>query len=91
MTEGNKIKVYDLPDTVRGIFKIKTFFSSTLKLPTEIEELERIRIMDTLPKYNFNIRKTAQALGLTERQLNYRIKKYRIMIKKDIGLNDSDN
>ncbi|MCS7216078.1 MAG: sigma 54-interacting transcriptional regulator, partial [Thermodesulfovibrio sp.] len=69
MTESNKIKVYDLPDTVRGIFKIKTFFSSTLKLPTEIEELERIRIMDTLPKYNFNIRKTAQALGLTERQL----------------------
>ncbi|MDW7998208.1 MAG: sigma 54-interacting transcriptional regulator [Thermodesulfovibrio sp.] len=91
MTESNKIKVYDLPDTVRGIFKLKTFSSNNLKLPTEVEELERIRIMDTLPKYKFNIRKTAQALGLTERQLNYRIKKYGIMIKKDIGLNDSHN
>lgn len=91
MTESNKIKVYDLPDTVRGVFKLKSTLSSELKLPTEVEELERIRIMDTLPKYNFNIRKTSRALGLTERQLNYRIKKYGIMIKKGVNLNDSDN
>lgn len=91
MTESNKIKVYDLPDTVRGIIKVKTEFSGEIKLPTEVEELERIRIMDTLPKYNYSIRKTAKALGLTERQLNYRIKKYGILIKKDIGLNDSNN
>lgn len=91
MTDSNKIKVYDLPDTVRGIFKLKASFSGELKLSTEVEELERIRIMDTLPKYNFNIRKTAQALGITERQLNYRIKKYGIVIKKGVNFHDSDN
>lgn len=82
MTESNKIKLYDLPDTVRGNLKIKSTFSGESKLPAEIEELERIRIMDTLPKFNFNIRRTAQALGLTERQLNYRIKKIRDKNKK---------
>ncbi len=91
MCDSNKIKVYDLPDTVRGVFKVRAEYSGELKLPTEVEELERIRIMDTLPKYNFNIRKTARALGLTERQLNYRIKKYGIIIRKGAALNDSDN
>lgn len=91
MTESNKIKLYDLPDTVRGVLKIKSSFSGQRKLPKEVEELERIRIIDTLPKFNYNIRKTAHALGLTERQLNYRIKKYGILIKKGVNLNDSDN
>lgn len=88
MTESNKIKVYDLPDTIRGVFKLKPSFSGEIKLLKEVEELERIRIMDTLPKYNFNIKKTAQALGITERQLNYRIKKYGIIIKKGVNLQD---
>jgi len=91
MTESSKIKVYDLPDTVRGVFKLKPYCLGDLKLPTEVEELERIRIMDALPKYNYNIRKTAQSLGLTERQLNYRIKKYGIIIKKGVNLHDSHN
>ncbi len=91
MTEGNKIKVHDLPDTVRGVLRVKRGYEGELKLPTEVEELERIRIMNTLPRYNFNIRKTANALGLTERQLNYRIRKYGIIIKKDVNLHDSNN
>ncbi|WP_297209647.1 MULTISPECIES: sigma-54 interaction domain-containing protein [Thermodesulfovibrio] len=91
MTDNNKIRVYDLPDTVRGVYKFKSYLSGELKLPTEVEELERIRIMDTLPKFKYNIRKTARALGLTERQLNYRIKKYGIVIKKGVNLYDSDN
>lgn len=91
MTESKRIKIYDLPDTVRGLFKLKASFSGELKLPTEVEELERIRIMDALPKYNFNVRKTSRALGLTERQLNYRIKKYGIIIKKGVNLHDSDH
>jgi Nif-specific regulatory protein len=85
MSEGRVIKPYDLPDTVRGVIKINKSLSGELKLPTEVSELERIRIVDTLPKFNFNIRKTAQALGLTERQLNYRIKKYGISIKKEFS------
>ncbi len=85
MTESNKIKLYDLPDTVRGIYKLKHSLSGDINLPTEVEELERTRIMDALPKYNFNLRKTSQALGLTERQLNYKIKKYGITIKKGVN------
>ena len=84
MSEGKIIKPYDLPDTVKGVIKMNPKLSGELKLPTEVETIERIRIVDTLPKFNFNIRKTAQALGLTERQLNYRIKKYGISIKKRI-------
>ncbi len=85
MTENKKIGIKDLPDTVKGTLKIKAFLSDELQLPTEIEELERIRIIETLPKHNFNIRRTALALGLTARQLSYRIKKYGINIEK--GLN----
>jgi len=84
MSESNVIKPHDLPDTVKGGFKIKTNLSRELKLRAEIEDLEKMRIVDALAKFNFNIRKTAQALGLTERQLNYRIKKYGISIKKGI-------
>lgn len=84
MSESNVIRVHDLPDTVKGVYKIDPKLSTELKLKTEIEEIERRRIVDALPKFNFNIRKTAKALGLTERQLNYRIKKYGISIKKEI-------
>ncbi|HOA83037.1 MAG TPA: sigma 54-interacting transcriptional regulator [Thermodesulfovibrio thiophilus] len=85
MSESNIIKVNDLPDTVRCGYKIhKITPASKINLPAEVEAIEKTNIIDTLPKFNFNLRKTAQELGLTERQLNYKIKKYGISIKKGV-------
>ncbi len=50
-------------------------------LVKEISELEKERIIEALKACNFNQTKAARLLGLTRRQLGYRIKKYGI--KKD--------
>lgn len=51
--------------------------SSTSKgLLNEIEALEKQKILKALRECNFNQSKAAKILGLTRRQLNYRLKKY---------------
>ncbi len=45
-------------------------------LLSELEELERERIIAVLKACNFNQSKAAKELGITRRQLNYRIQKY---------------
>ena len=43
---------------------------------------ERTLIMETLEKVGYVKAKAARLLGMTVRQLNYRVKKYNIPIKK---------
>jgi Nif-specific regulatory protein len=50
-------------------------------LPLEVEMLERARIIRSLKEHGLIQHKAASALGMTQRQLGYRIKKYNI----DIG------
>ncbi|MFN3407148.1 MAG: helix-turn-helix domain-containing protein, partial [Caldimicrobium sp.] len=45
-------------------------------LPAEIEAIEKEKILSALKECNFNQSKAAKKLGLTRRQLNYRLKKY---------------
>ncbi|MFN3505763.1 MAG: sigma 54-interacting transcriptional regulator [Caldimicrobium sp.] len=45
-------------------------------LPAEIEAIEKEKILTALKECNFNQSKAAKVLGLTRRQLNYRLKKY---------------
>lgn len=84
MSENNIIRDEDLPiyinfydenenDNNNG--HIKT------GLMSEIEDLEKKRIIDALEKNGFVLKRTAKFLGITERQLGYRLKKFGISLK----------
>jgi len=77
LTEGEWIN----PEDLRKILKIKEIFPevkthSSGGLLEELEKLERERILKVLKECNFNQTKAAKILGLTRRQLSYRLQKY---------------
>jgi Nif-specific regulatory protein len=47
-------------------------------LSSQVEELERRKILHALKKNNFVQQRASRALGITPRQLGYRLKKYGI-------------
>jgi len=47
-------------------------------LIVEKERLEKERIIEALKKCNFNQSKAARLLGITQRQIGYKIQKYGI-------------
>ncbi|HPU31044.1 MAG TPA: helix-turn-helix domain-containing protein, partial [Syntrophorhabdaceae bacterium] len=47
-------------------------------LIVETERLEKERIIDALKRCNFNQSKAAKLLGITQRQIGYKIQKYAI-------------
>jgi Nif-specific regulatory protein len=53
----------------------------TTKLPHQIEHLEREQIIRALKESNGIQQKASRALGMTPRQLGYRIRKYRLDLK----------
>lgn len=80
MSEGEPIKVEDLPRNVlrRKNSDLRTDCSSTLC--SEVAHMELERITDALRVNGNNQQKTARELGITPRQLGYRIKKYKIKL-----------
>ncbi|MFN4131683.1 MAG: sigma 54-interacting transcriptional regulator [Caldimicrobium sp.] len=58
------------------IYKNSTPSPSSKGLLNEIETLEKQKILKALKDCNFNQSKAAKILGITRRQLNYRLKKY---------------
>ncbi|MCE5187131.1 MAG: sigma 54-interacting transcriptional regulator [Planctomycetaceae bacterium] len=59
----------------------KTQNANTLTLPEKVEYVEREMIIDALKKTQGSQRLAARELGVTERILGYKIKKYRILRK----------
>ncbi|MDY6824325.1 MAG: sigma 54-interacting transcriptional regulator [Thermodesulfobacteriota bacterium] len=53
-----------------------------MSLVKEVEQLEKKRISQALKTHHYIIQNTALALGVTPRQLGYRIQKYGIALKK---------
>jgi transcriptional regulator with GAF, ATPase, and Fis domain len=53
-------------------------------LKSMVEELERKEILRTLEEAGWVKARAARALGLTERMLSYRIKKYGLQITKEV-------
>lgn len=64
------------PDVQKTNFLFDT--EDILPLETYMEEVETYYIRKALQHHGFNITKTAQALGLSRQNLQYRIRKYRI-------------
>jgi two-component system, NtrC family, response regulator AtoC len=83
LSRGNLITVNDLPMSIRG-FKEETSSGADRNetLNDKIEELERTMIYDALTKMNGNQTKAGKLLGITERNLRYKMKKYDIKFMK---------
>lgn len=73
---GDVIRSEHLPPSLQMVKK--TSSASSLSLTGIIENTERELIVDALKKCGGQQRKTAKELGITERMLGYKIKKYNI-------------
>ena len=76
MTGSNKVSASDLPVSL-SIRRVKTVDRSS-SLISDIEEIEKVNIMDALDKTKWVQAKAAKLLGITSRQIGYKIKKYGI-------------
>jgi len=80
LTEGTEITFEDLPFYIKRHKKSKLeFLKGIQSLPAQIEHLEKKAIEEALKACNYNQTKAAKLLGLTKRQINYKIKKYGIL------------
>ena len=52
-----------------------------MSLTTDLKELEKVNIMDALEKTGWVQAKAARLLGITPRQIGYKITKYKIIEK----------
>ncbi len=79
LCRGELITVNDLPNVIKG-FKGEQFIekSSDASLIEQVEALEKKLIFDALSKANGNQSQAGRMLGLTERNLRYKMQKYGI-------------
>jgi len=79
ITEDDAIDVDDLPPTLGGA-KITGMASTSIVLPVSlpelVEEMEKRFILEALKETNWVQARAAKLLGLTERMLGYKVKKY---------------
>ncbi len=79
LSRGNVITVNDLPNVVKGFKAEKEIpADENLTLTQQVEELEKKLIYDALSKANGNQSQAGRMLGLTERNLRYKMQKYGI-------------
>lgn len=55
-------------------------------LKKRVEEIEKEEIIRSLKDCNYVMARAARKLGITERMIAYKIKKYRIKIESEKGL-----
>ncbi len=79
LSRQNIITVNDLPSNVKG-FKTETdpIFDEEKTLTEQVEALEKKLIYDALTKANGNQSLAGRILGITERNLRYKMQKYGI-------------
>ncbi|HEY6626567.1 MAG TPA: sigma-54 dependent transcriptional regulator [Ignavibacteriaceae bacterium] len=79
LTRGKVITLNDLPMSIKGFKEEKTLAAlSEGTLTEQVEELEKQLIFDALQESAGNQTKAGKLLGLTERNLRYKLKKYNI-------------
>ncbi|MBO8143656.1 MAG: nif-specific transcriptional activator NifA [Thermodesulfobacterium sp.] len=80
LAEGNEITLNDLPFYIRQEDDTRiTCVKLKETLPSQLELIEKKAIKEALKACNYNQTKAAKMLGLTKRQINYKIKKYGLM------------
>lgn len=79
LSRGTIITVNDLPNVVKGFKAEKEILvSDEMSLIEQVEALEKKLIYDALTKANGNQSQAGRMLGLTERNLRYKMQKYGI-------------
>jgi len=79
MSAGKVITKVDLPLNIRDqSIKSKYGIQAKDALSSTIEDIERAKISDALKNTNWNQSRAAKALGITARQIGYKMKKYKI-------------
>jgi DNA-binding NtrC family response regulator len=82
LSRGNVLTVNDLPMNVKGLKTEENITADESKSLTEqVESLEKRLIYDALTNCSGNQTKAGKLLGITERNLRYKIKKYGIINK----------
>lgn len=79
LNESNIIKADELPSYIKDKIIIRSQTNED-SLIAERQRLEKERIIEALKKCNFNRSKAARLLGITQRQIGYKIQKYGIML-----------
>jgi Nif-specific regulatory protein len=80
MSKEDTITAMDIPSNIKNhILKQKISVKEIDTLPTTLFEIEKAKIIEALKKTNGNQAKAARLLGLTQRQIGYKIKKYKIV------------
>jgi two-component system NtrC family response regulator len=79
LTRGKVITLSDLPMNIKGFKEEKTIPElGEMTLTEQVEALEKELIYDALQESKGNQTKAGKLLGLTERNLRYKLKKYNI-------------
>lgn len=78
MCEGNQITLDDLPLHLKGKYKLDENAYSDKLLDDAISALEKKMVVDALKKTKGSQVKAAKLLGISERSMWYRVKKYGI-------------
>ncbi|GAB4537614.1 MAG: sigma-54-dependent Fis family transcriptional regulator [Thermodesulfovibrionia bacterium] len=82
LSEKEIISENDLPLSIKSIFQENHDINdSHLSLKKVIETIEKKRIEEALAKTNYNQSEAASLLGITPRQIGYKIKKYKIAME----------
>jgi len=81
MAEDKVINKVDLPFNIFAEVSPTHTSAKNSSLSLEVENIEKERILNALKENNYIQSRAARALGITPRQLGYRIKKYGIEIK----------
>ncbi len=90
LAKSEKLEFKDLPVDIKSKLKeekkvgetIKQEVQTELKLPKTVQQLEKEAIERALEQSGYVIKRAAKLLGMTPRQVRYRIEKYNIPIKK---------
>jgi Response regulator containing CheY-like receiver, AAA-type ATPase, and DNA-binding domains len=80
LSTDDVIRAHNLPPTLQTAASTQTAQSGTLEII--LGRLEKQIIMDTLISCKGNMAKAAEQLGITERMMGIRIKKYEIDPKR---------
>jgi len=77
MCSGKTATRTDLPVNIRD-HSFKAKFAAQLKdaLPSTIEDIEKTKLIEALTRTGWNQAKAARILGITPRQIGYKLKKY---------------
>jgi Nif-specific regulatory protein len=82
MSNGKSIEPVDLPLNLKVHSSRETLHKESLS--SGIEEMERSSILHALEETGWIQAKAARILGITSRQIGYKMKKYAIMLSQTV-------